>query len=79
MPTQLPQAVQDALNSVDQATTAVGDRIAKITSQITAGMSPEQVASVVDALNAESEKLRAMSIDTSAPEPLPADGNTTGA
>lgn len=72
--------LQDALDRIDSATTAIGTRVTTIADQVKTGMSQQEVNDVVTKLNAEADKLNSIAADPNNPVPAnvasPSQGGT---
>lgn len=58
-----------ALEDIDAATNDVAQEVDDLRSQISVGMTPEDVAAVHDALHAKADRLRSIAADPEVPVP----------
>jgi hypothetical protein len=65
----ISQELKDAMAELDTETTAIGNRIADLSGQITTAMTPDEVKQVVDQLNSESSRLKTLASDPNNPVP----------
>lgn len=65
----ISREMQDALTRIDNATSLIGDRVAKVADQIRTGMTEAEVNDVVAKLNAEADKLNQIASDPNNPVP----------